>query len=168
MTLVGSPRRKSAAPPAGNAVGCQRAIRHIGRASVLEARSSSRTPDLLVRSSDGLENGGISGDYNWLNRLKGLARWLLPIDFNTRLSLTKRDWEKARATFFQSLPSGHVMSILLVYPVGDTLTQCDPFGIPSTSLWTGAAIIVQSLRTKSCIVTRPRTSPRPMLCSLAG
>ena len=25
--------------------------------------------------------------------------------------------------------------------VGDTLTQCDPFGIPSTSHWTGAAII---------------------------
>ena len=24
-----------------------------------------------------------------------------------------------------------------------TLTQCDPFGIPSTSLWTDVAIIVQ-------------------------
>jgi len=41
---------------------------------------------------------------------------------------------------------GNAMSILanlLVYPVGDTLAQCDPFGIPSTSHWTGAAIIVQ-------------------------
>ena len=27
--------------------------------------------------------------------------------------------------------------------IGGTLTQCDPFGIPSTSPWTGAAIIVQ-------------------------
>ncbi len=27
--------------------------------------------------------------------------------------------------------------------IGGTLTQCDPFGIPSTSHWTGAAIIVQ-------------------------
>jgi hypothetical protein len=49
-----------------------------------------------------------------------------------------------------------------------TLTQCDPFGIPSTSHWTGAAIIVHFRRTKTCIVTRPRTSPRPMPSSLAG
>jgi hypothetical protein len=35
-------------------------------------------------------------------------------------------------------------------------TQCDPFGIPSTSHWTGAAIIVQWSRTKTCIVTRLR------------
>src|SRR5688500_11036531 len=52
--------------------------------------------------------------------------------------------------------------------IGDTLTQCDPFGIPSTSHWTGAAIIVQCPRTKTCIVTRPRTSRRPMRSSLAG
>jgi hypothetical protein len=26
--------------------------------------------------------------------------------------------------------------------IAGTLTQCDPFGIPSTSHWTGAAIIV--------------------------
>ena len=32
---------------------------------------------------------------------------------------------------------------LLVYPVGDTLAQCDPFGIPSTSHWTDVAIILQ-------------------------
>ena len=43
-----------------------------------------------------------------------------------------------------------------------------PFGIPSTSHWTGAAIIVQFPRTKSCIVTRSRTSTRPMPSSLAG
>ena len=47
-------------------------------------------------------------------------------------------------------------------------TQCDPFGIPSTSHWTGAAIIGQGRRTKSCIVTGPRASRRPMPCSLAG
>src|SRR5260370_40110156 len=46
--------------------------------------------------------------------------------------------------------------------------QCDPFGIPSTSHWTGAAIIVQYPRTKTCIVTRSRTSTRPMPSSLAG
>src|SRR5215213_8750272 len=44
--------------------------------------------------------------------------------------------------------------------IGDTLTQCDPFGIPSTSHWTGAAIIVKCPRTKTCIVTQPRTSPQ--------
>ena len=27
-------------------------------------------------------------------------------------------------------------------PIGGTLTSCDHFGIPSTSHWTGAAIIV--------------------------
>src|SRR4029453_9752999 len=32
----------------------------------------------------------------------------------------------------------------------------------STSHWTGAAIIVQCSRTKTCIVTRSRTSTRPM------
>jgi Transposase, Mutator family len=57
-------------------------------------------------------------------------------------------------------PNNHVASF--------RSTQCDPFGIPSTSPWTGAAIIVQSPRTKTCIVTRLRTSTRPMRCSLAG
>ena len=38
-------------------------------------------------------------------------------------------------------------------PIGDTLAECDLFGIPSTSRWTGAAIIGQSARTKNCIVT---------------
>ena len=45
--------------------------------------------------------------------------------------------------------------------------SCDPFGIPSTSHWTGAAIIVQCPRTKSCFVTWSRTSTRPMPSSLA-
>src|SRR6202035_3545705 len=49
-----------------------------------------------------------------------------------------------------------------------TLAKCDPSGTPSTSHWTGAAIIVQSPRTKTCIVTRPRASTRPMPFSLAG
>jgi hypothetical protein len=49
-----------------------------------------------------------------------------------------------------------------------TLAKCDPFGTPSTSHWTGAAIIEQSLRTKTCIVTGSRTSNRPMPFSLAG
>jgi hypothetical protein len=31
---------------------------------------------------------------------------------------------------------------LLVYSLGGTLAQCDRFGIPSTSHWMGAAIIV--------------------------
>ncbi len=46
--------------------------------------------------------------------------------------------------------------------------QCDPFGIPSMSHWTGAAITVQSSRTKTSIVTRLRASTRPMPFSLAG
>ena len=49
-----------------------------------------------------------------------------------------------------------------------TLPKCDLFGIPSTSHWTGAAIIVHFRRTKTCIVTQPRTSRRPMPSSLAG
>jgi hypothetical protein len=61
-----------------------------------------------------------------------------------------------------------ILANLLVYPVGDTLTQCDPFGIPSTSHWTGAAIIVKFSPTKTYIVTRWKTSSRPMLSSLAG
>jgi len=51
---------------------------------------------------------------------------------------------------------------------GGTLAECDPFGTPSTSRWTGAAIIVQSLRAKTCMVMRSRTSTRPMPFSLAG
>lgn len=46
--------------------------------------------------------------------------------------------------------------------------QSDPSAIPSTSPWTAAAIIVQSPRMKSCIVTMPRTSNRPMHSCLAG
>ena len=53
-------------------------------------------------------------------------------------------------------------------PIGGTLAKCDPFGTPSTSHWTGAAIIVRSPWTKTCIVTRSRTSTRPMPFSLAG
>ena len=45
---------------------------------------------------------------------------------------------------------------MLAHPIGGTLASCGPFGIPSTSHWTGAAIIVQYPRTKSCIVTRSR------------
>jgi hypothetical protein len=55
-----------------------------------------------------------------------------------------------------------------VYLIGGRLAKCDPFGTRSTLHWTGAAIIVQSPRTKTCIVTRPRTSTRPMPFSLAG
>jgi hypothetical protein len=51
---------------------------------------------------------------------------------------------------------------------GGTLAKWDPFGTPSTSHWTGAAIIVKGSRTKTCIVTRSRTSTRPMPFSLAG
>jgi len=53
-------------------------------------------------------------------------------------------------------------------PLGATLAECDPFAIPSTSAWTGAAIIVPCSRTKTCIVTRPRTSSRPTPSSLAA
>jgi hypothetical protein len=46
--------------------------------------------------------------------------------------------------------------------------QCDPFGTPSTSPWTGAAIIVRCPRTRTCTVTRSRTSIGLMPSSLAG
>lgn len=49
-----------------------------------------------------------------------------------------------------------------------SLAQWGLFGIPSTSLWTGAAIIVRSSLTKNCTVTRPRASSRPTPFSLAG
>ena len=54
------------------------------------------------------------------------------------------------------------------YGEHEMTVQCDPFGIPSTSHWTGAAIIVQFSRTKIYIVTRWKTSTRPMLSSLGG
>src|SRR5881397_4454893 len=53
-------------------------------------------------------------------------------------------------------------------PIGGTLAKCAPFGTPSTSHWTGAAIIVKGSRTKTYIVTRRKTSSRPMLSCLAG
>jgi hypothetical protein len=47
--------------------------------------------------------------------------------------------------------------------------ECDLFGTPSTSLWTGAAIIAREYpRTKSYIVTRSRTSSGPMPSSSDG
>ena len=49
-----------------------------------------------------------------------------------------------------------------------TLAKCDPFDIPSTSHWTGVAIIVKGSRTTTCIVTQSRTSTRLMPSSLAG
>ena len=51
---------------------------------------------------------------------------------------------------------------------GARSTSCDRFGIPSTSHWTGAAIIVKWSQTKTCIVTRSRTSSRPMPSSWPG
>ncbi len=53
-------------------------------------------------------------------------------------------------------------------PTESMLTQCGLFGIPSTSLWTDAAITVQFPRTKRPIVTRRKVLPRPMLSSSAG
>src|SRR5262245_27945561 len=46
--------------------------------------------------------------------------------------------------------------------VRGTLTSCDRSGIPSTSPWTGVTTIAKGSWTKTCIVTRPRTSPGPM------
>src|SRR5262245_32147870 len=64
--------------------------------------------------------------------------------------------------------SGIELRSASVYPIGRTIPTCGPFGIPSTSRWTDAAIIVQCSRTKSCTVARPRTSSAPMPFSLAG
>jgi len=57
---------------------------------------------------------------------------------------------------------------LLIDPIVGNLSLCDPFDIPSTSHWMGAAIIVKGLRTKTSIVTQSKTSPGPMLSSLGG
>ena len=54
------------------------------------------------------------------------------------------------------------------WPDDGTLAEFDPSGTPSTSRWTGAAIIVPSPRTTSYIVARPRTSTGPMPFSSAG
>jgi len=43
-----------------------------------------------------------------------------------------------------------------------------PFGIPSTSHWTGAVTIVRWSLTKTCIVTRLRSSPERMPFSWPG
>ena len=61
------------------------------------------------------------------------------------------------------------VAAMLVHAIVGILAPWDPFGIPSTSHWTGAAIIVPAWWTKTCIVTRSRTSRRPMPSSfLAG
>jgi hypothetical protein len=72
--------------------------------------------------------------------------------------------------FFVAESSRDLLALLtlLVFPIGGTLAQCDPFGIPSTSHWTGAAIILPFPRTKICIVTRSSFSSKPMPSSLAG
>jgi len=70
----------------------------------------------------------------------------------------------SRPHYNRSLLKRHIA----MCPICGTLAECDPFGTPSTSQWTGAAIIVQSRRTKTCIVTQSRTSTRPMPFSLAG
>ena len=67
-----------------------------------------------------------------------------------------------------SLPAHTTESHPPDHPVGGTLAKCDHSGTPSTSHWTAAAIIVAFHRTKTCIVTRPRTSLRPMPFSSAG
>jgi hypothetical protein len=69
---------------------------------------------------------------------------------------------------FHNVVAEHNRAATPVYPIGFTLAKWDPFGTPSTSHWTGAAIIAPSPRTKTCIVTRSRTSTRPMPFSLAG
>jgi hypothetical protein len=70
-------------------------------------------------------------------------------------------------------PAGHyprrlLQRVRLTVATGGTLCKCDPFAIPSTSHWTGAAIIVRVLRTKTYIVTRWKTSTGPMPSFSAG
>src|SRR4029077_20438200 len=74
------------------------------------------------------------------------------------------------ADVIQSLDR-HASSIAAPYAadrIGVTFAKCDPFGTQSTSHWTGAAIIVRASWTKTCIVTRSKTSARPTPFSLAG
>ena len=85
---------------------------------------------------------------------------------------SRASWNSATSTWtertYASKRQRNQVAAMLVHAIVGTLAPCDPFGIPSTSHWTGAAIIVKCWRTKTCIVTRSRTSRRPMPSSLAG
>jgi hypothetical protein len=61
-----------------------------------------------------------------------------------------------------------VSGVSPMHPMGGTLPKCDPLRYTINVTLDGTAIIVQSPRTKTCIVTRSRTSTGPMLFSLAG
>jgi hypothetical protein len=66
------------------------------------------------------------------------ATWKKPADGSTHWSC-----RKLAALLGVSKDVVRRVATLLGYPIGGTLAKCDPFGIPSTSHWTGAAIIVQ-------------------------
>jgi hypothetical protein len=55
-----------------------------------------------------------------------------------------------------------------VYPIDGTLAKCDPFGYSINVTLDGCCDHRAIPRTKTCIVTRSRTSTRPMPFSLAG
>src|SRR5688572_29782639 len=90
---------------------------------------------------DDAANGGQPSSSRWKSNVSG--GWLPSLTFAWLVS----PWPLKRA---------NVANL----PIDSTLASCDPF--PSTSHWTGAAIIMQARRTKNCTVTGPRTSPRPM------
>jgi hypothetical protein len=74
----------------------------------------------------------------------------------------------SRAGCLRSQPTSRPFAAASDRFAAGTLARCVPSGTPSTSPWTGAAIIVQSLLTKSCIVTRPRSSNRQTPFSSEG
>jgi hypothetical protein len=49
-----------------------------------------------------------------------------------------------------AVPTNQVAA-LLANVTGGSFAPCDPFGIPSTSHWTAAAIIVQLSQPKTCV-----------------
>ena len=72
-------------------------------------------------------------------------------------------WQQAYPFVRLHAPSTYYGVNLPTSSIGGTLTECDRFATPSTSRSTVAAIIVSGSRTKTYIVTRWKTSNRPML-----
>ena len=79
----------------------------------------------------------------WPSAARGSRRCTWPPSPPSTVSfLSSGDREKRVHAADNSRPLARARAHRL-WPIGATLTPCDPFGIPSTSRWTAAAIIVQ-------------------------
>jgi hypothetical protein len=72
---------------------------------------------------------------------KGLRDRAMPFECPSIRFVSGVLWRRAPVKHYKA---GRVKGmVLLRYTISGSLTQCDPFGIPSTSHWTGAAIIAK-------------------------